>query len=493
MIGQFCRWPDIHPKYTTEAGILGPGPGPTNFLIFFHQFLFCMLSSNSGSYNRKQQELSEMISSFQIEQIPTTTKSIGPPDISRNLNFRINSNNSNSSSKSSRNVSVHKRHVSLDTGMRGNKSGSNKRVWYNDLSLEGMPEESSLGTVNTNSLFDELMSDKLSIKEALEGIDDKTLNGLVQVVETKRDASPSPTPTPVTNNISNNLVTAPPVERPFWTPIQRVHQVNEYWATACTSLPAQSIPATTPSNNNNNSNQPQGQPSFGSMSYWQTFVEEFFEADPNTANSPVNSPSDIGLLVYINENAVKSNERVAASISSRRPYFIPRPLIARFFWTMAGGLESTKINEPPMASCRLTIERVKESFANVKRANVHSSLILLEANVSTLQVTRSNGLQTEQRGNTKLWFSAQSKIVRWEWTVEGSAEWRMAASPGLHSGYHGKSLKFVAGFTPRTWAVLEVQRLSLQSFIAGTFDQNICINHPFYPKRYRYHHACSHS
>ena len=193
------------------------------------------------------------------------------------------------------------------------------------------------------------------------------------------------------------------------------------------------------------------------MSYWQAFVEEFFEADPNTTNGPVNSPSDIGLLIYINENAVKSSERVAASISSQRPYFIPRPLIARFFWTMAGGLESTKISEPPMANCRLTIERVKESFASVKRIAVQSSLILLEAGASTLQVTRSNGLQTEQRGSMKLWFSAQSKIVRWELTVEESTEWRMAANPGLHLGYHGKSLKLVAGFTPRTWAVLEVQ------------------------------------
>ena len=127
---------------------------------------------------------------------------------------------------------------------------------------------------------------------------------------------------------------------------------------------------------------------------------------------------------------------------------------------MAGGLESTKISEPPMTNCRLTIERVKESFANVKRVSMHSNLILLEAGASTLQVIRSNGLQTEQRGNTKLWFSAQSKIVRWEWTVEGWTEWKMAANPGVHAGYHGKSLKLVAGFTPRTWAVLEVYNIS---------------------------------
>lgn len=420
-----------------------------------------MLASNSDG-QRKHKELSEMISSFQIEQIPTTSKPSGPPDISRNLNFRIHSNNTKfngngtNNNNGNKNVNAHKRHVSLDTGMRVNKP-DNKGAWYNDMSLEGMPEESSLGAVNTNTLFDELMNDKLSIREALEGIDDKTLNGLVQVVETKRDASPDQ----VTSSISNNLVAVQPIERSFWTPIQRVHQINEYWATACTSLSTQSIPAATPSHNgSNNPNQSQGQPSFGSMPYWQAFVEEFFEADPNATNGPVNSPSDIGLLVYINENAVKSNERAiaaaAANTSSRQPYFIPRPLIARFFWTMAGGLESTKINEPPMASCRLVIERVKESFTNVKRANIHSSLILLEANASTLQVTRSNGLQTEQRGNTRLWFSAQSKIVRWEWTVEGSAEWRMASNSGSHSGYHGKSLKLIAGFTPRTWAVLEV-------------------------------------
>lgn len=415
-----------------------------------------MLSSAGGGH-RKQQELADMVSSFQIEQIPTTNKTSGPPDMSRNLNFRINYNHNNLQ-RGNRNTSTHKRHFSLDAGIRVSKPG-NKRAWYNEGSLEGMPEESSLGITGTNSLFDELMSEKLSIKEALEGIDDKTLSGLVQVVETKGEVNPDPVPTTTNATNNDNLTVTQPIERPFWTPIQRIHQVNEYWATACVSLFTQSIPATMPSHNSN-SNQPQGQPSFGSMSYWQTFVEEFFEADPNTTNGPVNFPSDIGLLVYINEGAVKNGERVATSISSRRPYFIPRPLIARFFWTMAGGLESTKITEPPMASCRLTIERVKESFANVKRVNVHSNLILLEANVSTLQVTRCNGLQTEQRGSTKFWFSAQSKIVRWEWTVEEWTEWRMAASPGLHAGYHGKSLKLIAGFTPRTWAVLEVRCLT---------------------------------
>ena len=72
--------------------------------------------------------------------------------------------------------------------------------------MEGMPEESSLTTSNPDPLFDGLMSEKLSIKEALEGIDDKTLNGLVQAVETKVDTNPTAILSPPITN-SNTDVT----------------------------------------------------------------------------------------------------------------------------------------------------------------------------------------------------------------------------------------------------------------------------------------------
>ena len=127
----------------------------------------------------------------------------------------------------------------------------------------------------------------------------------------------NPTPLPVTTTITNNNTDVTnninhtnhqqqqPFERHFWTPIQRVHQINEYWATAsCPTLPAQLIPATMPLQHNINNDSSvtghdhpsQGQANFGSMSYWQSFVDEFFEMDANTATAPVNSPSDIGLL-----------------------------------------------------------------------------------------------------------------------------------------------------------------------------------------------------
>ena len=170
------------------------GPGLTRILTFLSAIFVSMLSSSHGGC-RKQQELSDMISSFQIEQQHTTSKTGGLPDISRNLNFRINCS-------SNRNANAHKRHFSLDAGMRVSKP-STKKAWYNDGSLDGMPEE-SLSAANVNSLFDELMGEKLNIKEALEGIDDKTLNGLVQVVETS--------PGPVTTTSDTNLA-APATSR----------------------------------------------------------------------------------------------------------------------------------------------------------------------------------------------------------------------------------------------------------------------------------------
>lgn len=423
--------------------------------------------------------------------------------------------------------------------------------------------------------------------------------------------APQPLPCMVHPSTAASISSSSPpsVSPVYWTPIQRIQQINEYWAAA--SLPPQALcpsPLSKPAMGMCEIDALLGKTlteGFGSMTFWQRFVDEFFEEErtvsssshgssPGTSSSSMGDGGDnrfqllggeVGLLLTVQEAAfphipcspslatsnaapvaatqisstlpskcgdgklVNLHERFTTSTSTssassssanaqvyhgigvpRRPYFIPRSLLPRFFWTMAGGVENPSSyphsplptpntaqnggkkgssaaaasaqNESPMTRCHLRMQRVREVLQPVTRRPppastlpnhlYHSSpllLLLLEPAESVLQISRLNGLQTEQSGSLRLWFAIKTgKIVRWEWSVESACEWRMtipswiahlhhlhlpnnSTNGGLYgsangsgstsgSSGHGKrqmSTRLIAGFTSRTWGVLEVQ------------------------------------
>lgn len=342
-------------------------------------------------------------------------------------------------------------------------NGGHKRHFSNDDTAK-----------NTNENSEEmlLLADRLNIREALEGMDDKTLNGLVQAIdicqpisnvgnsgiERKTDEK-SPSPQPTANGNAANTANV------YWTPIQRIQQINEFWAAA--SQPPLSPP-----------NPKMTAEGFGSMAYWQRYVEEFYEVDAPGS-------SDVGVVIWVQESAFKTTPHHSGSSSNgvgggygnigvaKRPYFIPRSLLPRFFWTMSGGVENSipinggddhssgllKSAESPMTRCHIRMQRVRESFVQVPRRGSpggNHTLLLLEPAESVLQVSRQSGIQTEQYGSMRLWFSVHAgKVVRWEWSVEAAYEWRLL---GSGAASFSKGSKLIAGFSPRTWGVLEVHK-----------------------------------
>lgn len=457
-------------------------------------------SSSAPKNNQRQQTLADMISSFQLDipAIPPHPSQFSASSsaaldlqesVRKNAAFPMHTHMLGQLKDASSNTGK-----SVGAGAGGKKQPLHKRHFSHDDSVSmgygGSPLIGNAGELfaaidgNYGLIDDDDEDHRLSIKEALEGMDDKTLNGLVQAIDCSVARSPPLDPTEASYShplFIPNMSTMRGIQdgssKSFWTPIQKLHQINEYWASAAT--PPQivnSIMAGTSAASLTTASVPPSADSYGSMVYWQKFVEEFFDADafsglPNTpsasslllGSSGGSSSSDIGLIVWVQEAAIKMHERNVGVPVPKKPYFIPRSLIPRFFWTMAGGVESEKMSEPPMTRCHLAVDRVRESFVTVQRRGQTSTLLLLETAASTLQIRRSNGLLTEQCGSLRLWFTMQSRIVRWEWNVESAYEWRLVPT-STYSGYHGKTLKLIAGFTPRTWGVLEVLLGALSYF-----------------------------
>lgn len=456
-------------------------------------------ASSAPKGNQKQQTLADMISSFQlnIPAIPTLpshySASSSPAvdlqeSVRKNTAFTVHTQTathlkdtgSGSSTKfmgagaGAKKQPLHKRHFSHDDSVLMGCGGSPLMGNADDL-FATLDDDELIGDDDDDD------DQRLNIKEALEGMDDKTLNGLVQAIDCSVARSPPLDPTeasyappPFIPSMSTMRGMQDGSSKSFWTPVQKLHQINEYWASAATppQITASLVAGTGVANAPAVPVSPSTD-SYGSMLYWQKFVEEFFDADafgglssaPSSSSLLLgsgggSSSSDIGLIVWVQETAIRMHERNVGVPVPKKPYFIPRSLIPRFFWTMAGGVESEKMSEPPMTRCHLAVDRIRESFVTVQRRGQTSTLLLLETATATLQIRRSNGLLTEQCGSLRLWFTMQSRIVRWEWNVESAYEWRLVAT-SVYSGYHGKTLKLIAGFTPRTWGVLEVLLLGI--------------------------------
>ena len=389
----------------------------------------------------------------------------------------------------------------------------------------------NLGSPSLDEFYADLLANRVDISEALQAMDDKTLNGLVQAIDvdsitdaTAKMALPpgkeqncnspsnemgNPARLPLmhqsstssfgsignNNSSSNNNGNVfssqgsggiAGQQKAFWTPLQKIHQMSEFWNRGAVSIFASSStssPETNAASNFGNASnggnikreESKKQLAFGQMSYWYQFVEEFFEYEPASPTSSANTAGDIGLFIYVSEAAIRSHERNSTVNAPKKPYFIPRSLIPRFFWTMSGGVETEKVHEAPMNRLEMSLCSVKESFVRVQRrgypngnnpngegtrtasqGSTTNQLLLLDSTNSTFRVTRDNGLLTDQTGTMRLWFSQSSKIVRWEWCVEQAYEWRLCPTLA-YPGYHGKSLKLIAGFSSRTWGVLEVR------------------------------------